>query len=573
MADNLRWLYRLLAGQRRYSALVLAVMLGAAVAESLGLAMVLPLLTILIDPGQGAGVPDALRRLLAVATPELLLGLLVVAFVIKTALQVAAMGMSHNLALRIRQRWTTLLLRRFLEQDYATTSALPQGVVIQNIVQETWLGARAIMQILDFVNRLLISVALTLLLLYVHPVATLIVGAAGGAMIFAVRRLSDGPAGRFGELRLQLAQAITDNVTESIATVRQIKIFDLAEQRLRLIGRDLARYTRAATVFTIFAELPYQLTELLVLSVVASTLVVTFVHLDLSPTEVIPIIGFIALVAQRLITYVTFLVSQRTKILATLPSLRLVGERLMQDKSAEVLDKGEPFLGLRDEIVFEGVGFRHPNGAEVLRGLDLRIGRGQTVAVIGPSGVGKSTLANLLLGLLRPTAGRITVDGRPLEAFALRSLRRHIGYVAQEAELFHTTIRENVMLGNPAASEAEFQAAVRAAHVAEFAERLPDGYDTIVGDRGVKMSGGQRQRVAIARTLLRQPDLLIFDEATSALDRESEALIQQTIAEVARSGTVLIISHRMAVIRDADHIYRLTGDGTAETIAAADLVD
>jgi subfamily B ATP-binding cassette protein MsbA len=573
MIDNLRWFYRLLAGQRRYSAAVLAVMIAAAVAESLGLAMVLPLLTVLVDPAQGAALPDELRRLLAVTTPEILLALLVVAFIVKTALQVTAMGMSNHLAMRIRQRWTTLLLRRFLEQDYSATSAVPQGVVIQHVVQETWLGARAIMQVLEFVNRLVIAAVLTCLLLYIHPLATLIVAVAGATMILAVRWLSDRPARRFGDLRLALAQSISDNVTESIATVRQIKIFDLAKQRLRALNQALTRYTRAATIFSIFAELPYALTELLVLSVVAATLVVTFVHLEMTPNEVIPMIGFIALVAQRLITYVTFLVSQRTKLLGALPSLRLVGERIEADATAEQLDRGAPFAGLTQGIVFDQVGFRHGNGAEVLRGLDLRIDRGQTVAVIGPSGVGKSTLANLLLGLLRPTAGRLLVDGQPIESFSLRSLRQHFGYVAQEAELFHASIRENVMMGKPEASEAEFREAVRAAHVAEFADRLPDGYDTIVGDRGVKLSGGQRQRIAIARTLLRQPDLLIFDEATSALDRESEALIQQTIAEAARSRTVLIISHRMAVVRDADRIYRLTGDGDAVIVEAADLVD
>ncbi|MEQ9643328.1 MAG: ABC transporter ATP-binding protein [Alphaproteobacteria bacterium] len=571
MRANLARLYELLAGHRRACLIALLVMLAAAIAESLGLALILPLLTVLLDPGE-SDAPGALATAVAALSPGLMLGLLVGAFVIKTALQVAARGLSYHLALKIRENWTTRLLRRFLEEDYARNAEQAQGVVLQNIVQETQLAARAITQMLDFANRTMISVALTLLLLATNPMATLIVAAVGGLVIVIVRKSSDRYAGRFGELRLSLAQAISDNVAESIATVKQIKIFDLASRRLSAVAADLARYTRAETLFIVFAELPYQLTELLVLTVMAGTLLVTFVYLELPPAEVIPMLGFIALVAQRLITYVTHLTSLRTKIVATLPSLRLVDGRLKEDPLAEALDAGQAFEGLREGIRFRDVSLRHANGAEVLRRLDLEIGRGQTVALIGPSGSGKSTVANLLLGLLRPSGGAILVDGQPLEGFSLRSLRRRIGYVAQEAELFHATIRENVMAGQPEASEAAFLDAVRAAHVADFAEGLPGGYDTVIGDRGVKMSGGQRQRVAIARALIRQPELMIFDEATSALDRESEALIQETIGKVAQSGTVLIISHRTAAVRDADRIYRLT-DGKAEVVEKADLRD
>ncbi len=181
--------------------------------------------------------------------------------------------------------------------------------------------------------------------------------------------------------------------------------------------------------------------------------------------------------------------------------------------------------------------------------------------------------ANLLLGLYRPDSGRILFDGRDAGAFSLRSLRQQIGYVSQEAELFHASIRENILMGRPEADAATFEAAVRAAHVDDFVRTLPEGYDTIVGDRGVKLSGGQRQRIAIARALLRRPALFIFDEATSALDRDSEAFIQQTINEIARDATVLIISHRPAAVRDADRIYRLDGRGGVAIVDRAEQTD
>ncbi len=172
-----------------------------------------------------------------------------------------------------------------------------------------------------------------------------------------------------------------------------------------------------------------------------------------------------------------------------------------------------------------------------------------------------------------PSDAIILFDGRDAGAFSLRSLRQQIGYVSQEAELFHASIRENILMGRPEADAATFEAAVRAAHVDDFVRTLPEGYDTIVGDRGVKLSGGQRQRIAIARALLRRPALFIFDEATSALDRDSEAFIQQTINEIARDATVLIISHRPAAVRDADRIYRLDGRGGVAIVDRAEQTD
>lgn len=573
MTDRLGALWRMLEGHRRRGLLVLVVMLCSAVAETFGLAMVLPLLTALIDPEQTTPPLPLIGDITAGLALSTILILLLCAFALKTALQVSARGMSYHFALRLRQRWTVLLLRRFLDQKYARTTDEAQGVVMQNVLQETNVAARAITQILDFANRAMIASALTVLLLFTHFQATVFVLVAGAAVVFLIRRLTDAYAGRFGELRLSLSQSISDNVAESIATVRQVKIFDLSEHRLAGVAEDLRHYTRAETLFIMFAELPYHLTELFVLAVVSTTLLVTALYIEMSPAEIIPILGFFALVAQRLITYITYLVSLRTKIISTMPSLGLVRERLKSRADLEALDDGAPFPGLAESIRFDKVGFRHANGAEVFASLDLEIRKGETVALIGPSGAGKSTVANLLLGLYRPDSGRILFDGRDAGAFSLRSLRQQIGYVSQEAELFHASIRENILMGRPEADAATFEAAVRAAHVDDFVRTLPEGYDTIVGDRGVKLSGGQRQRIAIARALLRRPALFIFDEATSALDRDSEAFIQQTINEIARDATVLIISHRPAAVRDADRIYRLDGRGGVAIVDRAEQTD
>ena len=221
---------------------------------------------------------------------------------------------------------------------------------------------------------------------------------------------------------------------------------------------------------------------------------------------------------------------------------------------------GEPYQMLSNAIVFDKVGFSYNTGNPVLTDIDLRIDAKTTVAFVGGSGAGKSTLVDLLMGTLRPSAGKISIDGKDLASFELASLRQHLGYVPQDAVLFDDTIAQNIALWSAEYTPAQIREAAARAHCLEFIERMPNGFDTPVGDRGVKLSGGQRQRLAIARELLRTPNLLVLDEATSALDSESELAIKKSIDELKGRMTIVIIAHRLSTIRDSDRVYVL-GEG------------
>ena len=179
------------------------------------------------------------------------------------------------------------------------------------------------------------------------------------------------------------------------------------------------------------------------------------------------------------------------------------------------------------------------------------------LALVGPSGAGKTTLAELLPRLREPTGGRILLDGVPLEAFSRRSLRALIGFVGQETVVFNDSVRANIAYGRPTATRPEIESAARAANAHEFILQLPQGYETRLGERGARLSGGQRQRIAIARAILRDPPLLILDEATSALDTESERLVQDAIHRLVQGRTVLAIAHRLGTVRHADEILVL----------------
>jgi ATP-binding cassette subfamily B protein len=240
----------------------------------------------------------------------------------------------------------------------------------------------------------------------------------------------------------------------------------------------------------------------------------------------------------------------------------------------DIADRPEavPVRGLRGDIRYEGVTFGYVPGRPVLRDVDLDIRAGQTVAFVGTSGAGKTTIASLLPRFYEPWAGRITIDGVDIRTMTLASLRRQIGIVQQEVFLFGGTMRENIAYGRLDASDAEIREAARRARLDGVIAALPDGLDTVIGERGVKLSGGQKQRLAIARMFLKDPPILILDEATSALDSETERAIQRSLAELSRGRTTLVVAHRLATIRHADRIVVVDGTGVAEDGRHDDLI-
>jgi ABC-type transport system involved in Fe-S cluster assembly fused permease/ATPase subunit len=215
-------------------------------------------------------------------------------------------------------------------------------------------------------------------------------------------------------------------------------------------------------------------------------------------------------------------------------------------------------------VRFENVRFGYEASREILHGVDIDVPAGWTVAVVGPSGAGKSTLSRLLFRFYDPQSGRIIVDGQDIAKVSQQSLRRAIGIVPQDSVLFNDTIGYNIAYGKDGATQAEVEAAARGAAIHDFIAVLPDGYDTRVGERGLKLSGGEKQRVAIARTLLKDPPILILDEATSALDSRTEAAIQDTIRTIERGRTSIVIAHRLSTVVDADQIVVLDGGRVAE---------
>jgi subfamily B ATP-binding cassette protein MsbA len=231
-----------------------------------------------------------------------------------------------------------------------------------------------------------------------------------------------------------------------------------------------------------------------------------------------------------------------------------------------VVDGSEPIEDFRDGLALRGVTFGYGDGDVVLDDIDLEIRRGEIVAVVGPSGIGKSTLADLLLRFYDPQQGVVTIDGRDIRRLRQSSYRALFGIVSQDAVLFNMTVRDNIAHGRQGLTDADIVAAARTANAHDFISEFPQGYDTVVGERGVRLSGGQRQRVAIARAIVGRPRILILDEATSSLDSESERLVQDAIDRVIVGSTSIVIAHRLSTVLHADRIVVLN-DRRIEAVA------
>jgi len=254
----------------------------------------------------------------------------------------------------------------------------------------------------------------------------------------------------------------------------------------------------------------------------------------------------------------------------------VAAERVFEflDAPVEIRDRPgvKPFPGFRSEVAFENVTFAYREGEPVLHDVSFTVPRGSVIALVGPSGAGKSTLVDLLGRFFEVTSGRVTMDGVDVRDIPIADLRGQLGIVSQDTVLFHDSVRANIAYGRPEATDEEIERAARAAHAHDFIVEIPNGYDTVVGERGTELSGGQRQRIAIARAILRDPPILIFDEATSALDTESERLVQAAVERLLEGRTVLVIAHRLSTVQRADRILVLDRGRVVEQGTHAELL-
>lgn len=413
------------------------------------------------------------------------------------------------------------------------------------------------------VNGLLIAVYLAVLV-SLSPWLLLMAVALAGAISLIQRQLL--PRIRMAARQVSAAQLeIAARITEDIQGLRllhstgQLAAADRAVRaRMGDLEGSLRRQSR-------LVEVTGPLSNLLPIVAIALIGAASLLVFGNKSSGVLPSLVTFVLALQRLTIRLSAIARIFTGLSENAGRLGRLDGLLMSAGKVFVREGGVPFAGLQGQIRLEGVQLHYGGDASAaLNDIDLVIEKGSTVALVGRSGAGKSSIADLLVGLYEPSQGRILIDGLDLRSLELASWQQRIGVVSQDTFLFNLSLADNIAFGCEWASREDIEQAATAAHAAGFIESLPGGFDTIVGERGFRLSGGQRQRIALARAVLRDPDLLILDEATSALDSESERLVQQALEVAKRERTALVIAHRLSTVVNVDRIVVLERGGILE---------
>jgi len=517
---------------------------------------------ILIDEVIGKRRADLLAPL-AWAAAAATLAQSLTSFTLSQILGVAAQRAITDMRKRVQRQMTRLPVRFF---DSTQT-----GVLISRIMSDAE-GIRNLVGtgLVQMVTGLVTSAIGLGVLLYLNwhlTLVTLVVLAAFGVMMaMAFTRLRP----LFRE-RGKINAEVTGRLTESIGGIRIVKAY-VAERREQLVFargvhrlfRNVAQSLTGVSAVTAFSTLIVGAIGVIMIAIGGRAI------LDgrMTMGDFVMYIFFTGLVATPLVQMAS-VGTQLTEAFAGLDRIReILGHRSEHDDD----DERAALDGVRGDLEFEDVVFEYEPGVTVLRGITFRAPAGSTTALVGSSGSGKSTLIGLVMGFNRPLSGRVRVDGRDLSTVRLSDYRAHLGVVLQDNFLFDGTIAENIAFSRPDATPEAMRAASRVAHAEEFVLGFEKGYDTIVGERGIKLSGGQRQRIAIARAILADPRILILDEATSSLDSESEAMIQDGLRSLRRGRTTFVIAHRLSTIRSADQILVLEGGQIVERGTHAELM-
>jgi subfamily B ATP-binding cassette protein MsbA len=414
------------------------------------------------------------------------------------------------------------------------------------------------------------AVLLVVLFVLSWPLTLLVLALGSLAMWMMSRYLMLLP--RLGERTSQAAQEMTHAIQENLGAVYLIQSQNRVNAQIAAVSEKIDAYRRADNRLAVRTYWVQPLNEILGVLVIGLLIVATLLLPSRYQLQLPRLLPFLYVLI-RMVQTLKILNDSRAIITARRPYLRQVDDLLKEDNKPFLTDGEELFPGLSRKIVFDRVWFNYPLCQSVLKGISFLIPAGKTTAIVGRSGSGKSTLTNLLLRFYDPSQGRILVDGRSLTAFRRDSYRQRIGVVSQETFLFNASVKVNIAFGmEEEASDDQIIEAAKRAGAHDFICELPAGYETPLGDRGVKLSGGERQRIAIARAILKTPEILILDEATSSLDTIIEQQIHDTVLSLGPDCTTLIIAHRSSTVQHADRVIVLKDGTVVESGAPEELL-
>jgi len=566
-------LYRVARYRPYYSLAIVVLSVIAAVLEGFGLSFILPIVEVVQAGGSRPAEADGLLRFFLLAYDMLRmpfsLGYLVAGVAVIMTVRFTASFFVGWLRGALETEYTRHLqeeaFKNAIDAEISYFDGEGSDEILNAIVTQAEYGGRVVRFVLHSIEQGLLSLVYIAIALYLAPLLTVLTAIFLGAVIFMFRHVLDTGYSLGNEVA-DAKEEIQNNAQAGTQGIRDVKLFDLREELLEGFERAVEKFERSRirllrnqSAIKNFYQLATAIT-ILVLIYVA----LRFASLSLSTLSVFLLAMF------RFGPKVSNLNRHVYRVEGELP--HLVRTQLFIKELAASGESGqysEPVPDPIQTVAFEDVRFCYNDEEKVLNSISFSVNRGEFAAFVGPSGTGKSTIVSLLARMYEVEDGTITVNDEPIDRFDIDEWRSRVSVVRQDSHIFNDTLWRNVTVGKRDATREEVEHVCEIAQVTEFLDDLPEGFETVLGDRGVKLSGGQRQRVAIARALLKDADLLIFDEATSDFDTELEQSVHHGIENMQRDYAMLVIAHRLSTVTNADRIYTMV-DGEIEEVGTHD---
>lgn len=482
----------------------------------------------------------------------LIILLAIIIFMVKTINVYFSVHLTTNMVRKIKER----LFEKQLRADYQYFLDEKQGELVYTTTIATNDVTNLMTSVAKILSETLLIVFLFILLFSMNWKGAILVTLVSVGYYFVTQYLGSKVSYATGAGKAETATSEHIILNEVFNGIKQIKVFLTQSDWLKKFKRTVRQYYAYYRKNRVWSEMPAHSLWLLLFSLIAIIALVLRIQSPVGFTPLLPLFGTFAFALLRLLPPITNFGSLRMQIMAALPNAELTYSALNK-QFATIKDGEKELRSFTHSIQLDHVSFAHKGRSTTIKDVSMTLEKGKTTAIVGPSGAGKTTIVDLLLRLFDPDKGEIRIDGVNLKEYKLSSWLSRIGFVSQDTFVFHDTVKNNITFGlDGYFDEAVIQAA-KSANAHDFIVEFPQGYDAIVGERGMKLSGGQKQRIAIARAIIKKPDILILDEATSALDNISQTLVQEAVDKISKDRTVIVVAHRLSTIIDADKIVVL----------------
>jgi ABC-type multidrug transport system fused ATPase/permease subunit len=563
-------LFLLSSNQKRQIILLSLLLLCGVILEMFGLGLMLPILSLMLTKDIGSRYPFLSPFLDFLGNPsqqELVVGgmaVLVFFYIIKMFFILYLNWRQAKFTAQLSYELSQKLFTGYLKMPYTFHLQRNSAQLISNIQGEISIFTNVTQAVMSLQTELSIIFGVSAMLIYLEPLGATMVTVFLGLSAFAFHRLTRNKLLEWGGKRQQYDLQLNKDLMQGLNGVKDVKLMGREDHFLTKYGENNIGKAYISSRQLTLLQFPRVYLELL--AVVGMACLVIMMMIQNKPLELlIPTLGIFVSAAFRMIPSLNRIMASTSTIRYAQPVVNLIYDEFKIVERESAVPNGQRII-FSTALQLESIAFKYQSAnIEALKGVTITIEKGQTVGFIGPSGSGKSTLIDVILGLLQPGSGSILVDGYDIQN-NLRGWQDQVGYVPQSIYLTDDSIQNNIAFGLPAGQidQSAVRSAIKAAQLEEFIGSLPEGINTLVGERGVRLSGGQRQRIGIARALYANPEILVMDEATSALDNGTESGVMQSITALKGTKTIIIVAHRLSTVENCDQLYRFENGRVVE---------